>query len=221
MITSRRARPALPVAVAVMAKEPAPGRVKTRLCPPYTMTQAATLAGAALADTLDALCASAVADRVLVIDGDPSGWLRPGIRAVAQRGNGLAERLDNAMADVASATGRPVLLVGMDTPQLHANDLETAASILLGSDAVLGPASDGGFWAIGVLKIRARLCSGVPMSSPDTGRRQLERLRALGLHPALLEVRTDVDDAESAREVAALAPRTRFARLLADIGDAA
>src|SRR5688500_4457952 len=99
-------------ALIVIAKEPVPGRVKTRLCPPCTPEQAARLARAALEDTL-AACGDTVGAgrRVLALDGEPGGWLPRGWDVVAQRGAGLAERLAHAFADV----GGPAFLLGMDT----------------------------------------------------------------------------------------------------------
>src|SRR5437762_2879352 len=77
---------AMTVALAVIAKAPQPGRVKTRLCPPCTPLQAAALARAALADTLAAVRATPAPRRVLVLDGV---WAAGGLEVVAQRGDGL------------------------------------------------------------------------------------------------------------------------------------
>lgn len=133
-------------AIAVLAKEPLPGRVKTRLCPPYSLEQAALLAAAALMDTLDVVTQmKCPIRRVIVFDGDASLWRRPGFEVIAQHGDGLAERLGNALVDVAALTGLPVLLVGMDTPHVESRTLDSAVVDLLAGDAVLGPATDGGF----------------------------------------------------------------------------
>ena len=83
----------------VIAKEPVPGRVKTRLCPPCTPQQAAAVAAASLADTLRTVDASPVALRTLAICGNyrpPAGW-----GLVRQRGDGLGQRLAHAFADTA------------------------------------------------------------------------------------------------------------------------
>jgi glycosyltransferase A (GT-A) superfamily protein (DUF2064 family) len=79
--------------VLVIAKAPVPGRVKTRLCPPCTPDEAAALARAALEDTLEAAAGAGAERRVLVLEGQPGPWLPAGWDIVAQRGNGLAERL--------------------------------------------------------------------------------------------------------------------------------
>lgn len=207
--------------LAVIAKEPVPGRVKTRLCPPYTPEQACDLAAAALEDTLDAVARTRADRRVLVFDGDPTTWRRAGFDLVAQRGAGLDERLANALVDVAELTGLPVLLVGMDTPQLRPDQLERAGAALVATGAVLGPATDGGFWAIGLARPEREHLLGVPMSRPDTGQLQLARLDRAGVATTVLDTLTDVDDAATAQAVAAAAPDTRFARLLGKLPVAA
>lgn len=197
----------------VIAKEPVPGRVKTRLTPPYTPEQAALLAEAALTDTLDtAVAARAVRRRTLALAGRPGPWLPPGFAVVPQRGDGLDERIAAAFDDARHpADPRPLVLIGMDTPQLTPALLDGAARALAGRDAVIGPASDGGFWLLGLRRPDAALLRGVPMSRPDTGHLQLGRLRAAGLTVAVLPELTDVDTAEDAAAVAASAPDGRFA----------
>ena len=71
--------------MAVLAKAPVPGRVKTRLCPPLTPAQAAELARAALLDTIEACSASAAREVVVILDGSPRPWMPAGIRVIAPR----------------------------------------------------------------------------------------------------------------------------------------
>jgi rSAM/selenodomain-associated transferase 1 len=203
------------VALIVLAKAPVPGRVKTRLCPPFTPEQAAVVAAAALVDTLAAVRAVRSHHRVLVLDPGPrSADQRPlaamrGIALLAQRGDGLDERLAAAFADV----GGPALLVGMDTPQATPALLQRCLERLgrPGVDAVLGDAIDGGFWAIGLRSPDPAAFLGVPMSTAATGAAQRRRLQDLGLRVEALPVLRDVDTAVDARLVAAAAPGTRFA----------
>lgn len=201
--------------LAVIAKAPVPGRVKTRLCPPCTPGQAAALADAALRDTLDAMArARPAARRAVVLDGDAGPWL-DGERVVAQRGGGLDERLAAAFADLAG----PALIVGMDTPQVTPAQLDRALSALDEHDAVLGPAADGGYWCIGLRGVDpARALHGVPMSAPHTLAAQRERLRRLRVPFTEVDELHDVDTIADARAVAAAAPRTRFARTLGGLG---
>jgi rSAM/selenodomain-associated transferase 1 len=201
-------------ALAIIAKAPLPGRSKTRLCPPCTPHEAARLAEAALRDTLAALLAvPGVARRVLVLDGTPPSWLPSAIEIVAQRGDGLAQRLAAAFEDV----GGPTFLVGMDTPQISPGHLDAGLTALSEAGAAIGLAPDGGYWGIGLRAPDAAVFAGVPMSSERTGAVQLARLRALGLQPAQLSVVRDVDVIADARAVAAQAPSSRFAAALAAI----
>ena len=189
----------------VIAKEPVPGRVKTRLTPPYTPRQSAAIAEAALADTLDVVVRTPVGRRLLVLAGKPGTWLPQGIEVRPQRGDGLDERLANAFAEA----GGPAVLIGMDTPQVTTDMLAEAVMLLEDNDAVFGPAADGGFWLLGLRTPDPGRLLGVPMSRADTGAHQLERLR--GLRVATLETLIDVDTAEDAVRVAAQTPGTRFA----------
>ncbi|MGH8975718.1 MAG: TIGR04282 family arsenosugar biosynthesis glycosyltransferase [Acidimicrobiia bacterium] len=196
----------------VVAKEPRAGRSKTRLCPPCTPAEAAWLAEAALADTLSAVAATPGVRRVLVLDGRPGPWMSPGVEVVAQGGGGLDDRLAQAFA----GAGGPALLVGMDTPQVTPGLLTDALANLARPevDAVLGPAVDGGWWALGLTDPHPADILGVPMSTPHTGMAQLVRLAARGRRVQLLPRLRDVDRIDDARAVAALAPRSRFAARL-------
>ena len=208
-----------PPALLVLAKEPVPGRVKTRLTPPFTPEQAARLAAAALADTLHTLLRVPAIRRVLVLDGRPGPWLPAGWEVVPQVGGGLDRRIAAAFAD---CTG-PALLVGMDTPQLGPELLApaTGPGAWPPGRAWFGPAADGGFWALGMATPRPELVLGVPMSTADTGRAQRARLVAAGLDVAELPVLRDLDTAADAEEVLAAAPGGRFAAAYRAVADEA
>jgi hypothetical protein len=199
--------------LAVIAKAPAPGRCKTRLCPPLSPAQAARVAEAALVDTLAAINRTPVAHRAVVLDGPPGPWLGPGLEVIPQRGDGLDERLASAFDDVSG----PLMIVGMDTPQVSPALLGQALRALESADAVLGPAADGGYWGIGLRHGDPRAVIAVPMSSCDTLAAQRLRLRQLGLRVAELPTLRDVDTYEDALAVAAAAPHTGFARELASL----
>jgi rSAM/selenodomain-associated transferase 1 len=196
--------------IVVIAKEPVPGRVKTRLTPPYPPDRAAALAAAALADTLETVVRTPAAGRTLALAGAPGPWLPPAVRVVPQRGGGLDERLAHAFAD--AFAGRPIVLIGMDTPQVTPALLTWAAAALGRRDAVFGPATDGGFWLLGLRTPDPALLRGVPMSRPETGRIQLARLLDAGLRVEMLPALTDVDTAADVSRVAGrVPPGSRFA----------
>jgi rSAM/selenodomain-associated transferase 1 len=201
----------------VIAKAPVPGRVKTRLTPPCTPVQAARLAAAAIADTLDAaLAARRPGRRIVVLDGEPGPWIPAAFEVIPQRGDGLGERLAAAFADA----GGPAFLVGMDTPQVTPEALDAGLGALGAFDAAFGAALDGGYWGIGLRAPDDAVFAGVPMSVSSTGAVQRARLALLRLRTAVLGPLLDVDTIEDARAVAAAAPDGAFARELAVIAPA-
>ncbi|MEU4192316.1 DUF2064 domain-containing protein [Kribbella sp. NPDC026611] len=200
----------------VIAKEPVPGRVKTRLQSEFTAAEAAALARASLVDTLSAIRATPAARRVLALEGEPGPWLPDGFEVVGQRGGGLDERLAAAFED--AYDGSPMLLVGMDTPQLAP---ELRAFRWSGWDAVLGLTEDGGYWCLGLRKPDRRALLGVPMSTEHTGADQLRRLWALGLRVRLLPTLRDMDEPRDAAFIAGEYPALRVSRLFRRLQHAA
>jgi glycosyltransferase A (GT-A) superfamily protein (DUF2064 family) len=207
-----------------MAKSPLPGRVKTRLCPPLTPSEAAEVAAAALADTLQAVAGCSADRKILALEGPPGDWLPSGFELIRQRGEGFDERLAAAWHDA----GGPGLQIGMDTPQVTSELLDRSleATFAPGVSASLGRAADGGWWAIGLSdRLDADVFTGVPMSTPATAAIQLMRLQRAGHRITHLTWLTDVDNIHDALKVAAHASDTTFAavvrRLSAQLGGVA
>ena len=203
----------------VLAKAPVPGRVKTRLAATVGDEVAASLAAAALLDTL-AVCAAAFAECHLALDGDlgeavradslraaTSGW-----HLFAQSTGDLGARLAHAHQTVARTGDGAVVQVGMDTPPLTTHLLRAVADRTVAGTAVLGPAADGGWWVLGLADASgARALVDVPMSRPDTGDATRAALVGAGLRVQPAATLRDVDTAEDAAAVAVAAPHTRFA----------
>jgi rSAM/selenodomain-associated transferase 1 len=202
------------VSIIIMAKAPVPGRVKSRLCPPCTPEESALLAEAALSDTVESANAVPGACTVVSLDGPTGFWLLPSLLVVPQRGEGLAERLAAAFDDV----GGPAIAIGMDTPQVAPTVLAGAVRMLAQTDAVLGPADDGGYWAIGLQRADARVFRDIPMSTSSTAALQGARLDELGLRCRPLPTMRDVDTFADALAVAAEAPGSHFARAVRLLG---
>ena len=212
--------------ICVLAKEPRPGFAKTRLSPPFTPAQAAALAAASLADTLEAVADTPVAYRVIALEGASGEWIPDGFDVIAQPAGHLGHRLDAAVtAGFEQHPSGPVIVIGMDTPQVCPADLVAVADLLTAepepgaepADAVVGGTADGGYWVIGFRRPVPGAFDGVPMSSSLTCAAQVTRLTELGCHVVPTAELVDVDDMASAGVVAAAATSTRFARTFARI----
>lgn len=202
--------------VAIIAKECLPGRVKTRMSPPLSPEWAAALAQLSLSRTLDTVRLLPVRNRVLVMDGTPAAADAAGFTVVPQTTGGLDERL----AAICDAATGPLLIIGMDTPQFSADhvapllhDWSVGAP---GHDAWIGPATDGGFWALALRRPDGALIRGVPMSTHTTGSRQLARLLAQGLRVGTLNELADMDHFRDALNIASAIPGTTFAHAVHD-----
>jgi glycosyltransferase A (GT-A) superfamily protein (DUF2064 family) len=211
----------IPVTVLVVAKAPVPGLAKTRLAATLGERTAADIAAAALLDTLDAVAATDVTHRVVAMTGDLESACRSreiherldAFTVIEQRGDGFADRLANAHGDAAARSGaRPVLQIGMDTPQVRADLLADCARQLLATPALLGMARDGGWWVLGVADAESAGCvRDVPMSRSDTGAATLAALRHQGISVSLVEELHDVDTVDDIPSVrAACRSSSRF-----------
>ena len=210
------------VQVLVITKAPVPGRSKTRLSPPCTPEQAAGIAAAAVGDTLDAVRAARVADRLVALDGAPGDLELDGFTVVPQVDGDLGTRLAAAFADAMATCPVPTLLIGMDTPQVTPGLLARCAALLESSGpgtAVLGTAPDGGWWALGLHSAEpAAVLATVPMSRDDTAALTRAALEATGLTVLDLPELTDIDHFPDAMAVAAeCPPHSRTSRVVATV----
>ncbi|HUK61196.1 MAG TPA: TIGR04282 family arsenosugar biosynthesis glycosyltransferase [Stellaceae bacterium] len=199
--------------MAVMAKAPRVGDVKTRLVPPLSAAAAAALGGAFLKDAADNILAAATQ---APIDGyvaySPAGSeelfraiLPRAIRLLPPRHAGLAASLLDATADLLALGHRAVCLVNADSPNLPTAALVAAVEALAppGDRLVLGPAEDGGYWLIGLKAPHGRLFENIAWSTDAVLGQTRERAASLGLDTVLLPSWYDVDDLSGLRRLAA------------------
>lgn len=198
----------------VFAREPAPGRVKTRLIPALGAAGAAAL-HAALAERTVRVATEAAPGGVelwCTPDGDHPGLRALAIRhglATADQGDGdLGARMARALAR-ATAGGETAVLVGTDCPVLTPDYVRRAIGELHASaDAVIGPADDGGYVLIGLRRGVPGLFDGIAWGEADVFERQCRRFEAAGLRWTALPVLWDVDrPADLARYEALVAQR--------------
>jgi rSAM/selenodomain-associated transferase 1 len=208
-------------ALVVFAKWPAPGAVKTRLCPPLTLEQAAQLYGAMLDDVLEAMARLAPPlglECVLAVHPPealaPFAARAPGWRVVAQQGGDLSARMEHAAANELAGGAACVLLRGSDSPALGGDVLEAALATLARSDVALSPDPDGGYNLVALRRFAPGLFAH-PMSTRTVLEDTRNAARALGLTSELLAPGFDVDTAadfallrQARTHAASLCPRT-------------
>lgn len=191
-------------ALAVMAKAPRPGKVKTRLSPPLTPEQASALNVCFLRDTTENIqqvteAGNSVGIVVYTPIGDEAafdGILPAAFQLLAQRGDGFGERLLHASEDLFSCGFGAVCLIDSDSPTMPQHALLQAVERLSnpGDRVVLGGADDGGYYLIGMKRVHSRLFEQVEWSSERVLEQTLERAREAGLKSELLPTWYDVDD---------------------------
>jgi len=200
------------VQVVVLANEPRPELMDGRMSPPWTLGQAAKVREAALADTLAVVAATSASRRVLALEGEVGPWLPAGFDVVSQRGGTLANLLFGAFEDCFHVADEPVVLLGMDTPQVAVDHLVTVRMLLeTTADAVVGLTPTGGTWLIGLRHLHPDAFAGIPASGADTGQAQVERLEACGYRVTLTDELRELGDVHDAVELAALLPGSRLA----------
>jgi rSAM/selenodomain-associated transferase 1 len=187
-------------ALVVVGKAPEPGRAKTRLVPPLSEIEAAEVAWAFLQDT----CAMALGlgwEQVSVVH-PPWSVERLStlpVRLVPQRGQGLGDALAAAFDE--HAQFEQTVLIGSDTPDLPMELVEQASQALAGSDVVIGPAADGGYYLLGMHRPHPGLFEAIAWSTARVYAQTLARAEALGLRTAVLPTWADVDTPDDLRRL--------------------
>ena len=216
-----------PVAVAVMAKAPSAGTVKTRLCPPLSPVEAAELADAFLRDAWTGVRALEGVVPAVVYAPDAARAffeaLAPGCALFSQRGGDLGARLAHAFDDVLALDVAGAIVIGSDAPTLPRAILAQAIVEIVATDVVLGPSDDGGYYLIGLRAPRPELFADIAWSTDTVFDATLARARAAALRTVILPSWFDVDRpgdldrlAASLAEPGVRAPHTR--RVLAAQG---
>lgn len=188
-------------ALAIFAKTPLPGQVKTRLTPPLSPEQGADLYRCMLLDTVARVRALPV-DTFIFYHGDQQFFREaaPGVELIPQHDSCLGGRLENAFAALTSMGYSARVVIGTDAPDLPVPFIEDAFSLLeKGNDAVFGPAEDGGYYLVALGGAHGDVFRDIPWSGPQVLERSLERARQARLVTALLPSWYDVDGYEDLR----------------------
>src|SRR6266404_5521277 len=148
--------PGKEVALAIMAKAPMAGAVKTRLCPPLSPEDAAALYRCFLLDKIMQVRSLDGARTVIAFTPDTERdlfeELAPGVHLVEQRGNDLGDRLLNSLDELLGRGHIGAIAIDSDTPTLPTEFLRQAIDLVVEPeiDVVLGPSDDGGYYLIGM-----------------------------------------------------------------------
>lgn len=192
-------------ALAVMAKAPRAGKVKTRLQPPLSAEEAAALNVRFLRDTAEniaavaseggaqgLICYTPVGDEEAFDDLLPDGFA-----LITQRGDGFGERLLSAAEDILNCGFGAVCLIDSDSPTLPSVALREAVRELKrpGERVVIGPSEDGGYYLIGLKSAEPKVFEGIAWSTERVYAQTVERVREAGIELVELPKWYDVDDA--------------------------
>ena len=183
--------------LAILARWPTSGTVKSRLSPALPPQLACDLYRAMLEDTLAASAGSRAEERFVYWADAPQdrGAVRlpPGITARDQAGSDLGVRLAHVFSDLLGAPFDRAVAIGVDCPELEPGIIREAYEALQACDVVLGPVSDGGYYLLALRRASPELFEGVDWGTPRVLEQTLERARRAGLESALLGGLSDLD----------------------------
>jgi uncharacterized protein len=192
-------------ALAVMAKAPRSGKVKTRLAPPLTLDQAAAINICFLRDTTENIAAVAASGRAAgIISYTPIGdealfdnLLPAEFALIPQRGEGFGERLLATAEDLLACGYGSVCLIDSDSPTVPAAAFEQAIGELAkpGDRVILGPSHDGGYYLIGLKRAHSDLFANITWSTSAVFAETIAAAEAANLETVILPLWYDVDDA--------------------------
>lgn len=190
--------------VIVVAKQPVPGRVKTRLCPPLSPEQAAGLAVRFLDNTIGIAQESRAEVWLGYAPDDAKAWFVQryrGIGLVPQGTGDLGERMARLFEAAFRAGFGQVALVGTDTPALTTARIEECLDSLAPNTLVLGPSEDGGYYLIGLTAAHPALFEGAPWSTDNVFVATMALAEEAGLRIVLLPFERDVDTPNDLRRL--------------------
>jgi rSAM/selenodomain-associated transferase 1 len=194
-------------ALAVMAKAPRAGKVKTRLAPPLTLAQAAAINVCFLRDTTESIGLVAGSGRAAgVISYTPVGdealfdnLLPAEFALIPQRGDGFGERLLATAEDILACGYGSVCLIDSDSPTVPTSVFERAVAELerAGDRVVVGPSHDGGYYLIGLKSAHAEVFASIHWSTATVFEETVAAASVANLEVVVLPLWYDVDDAAS------------------------
>jgi rSAM/selenodomain-associated transferase 1 len=186
--------------IAVFAKAPRPGMVKTRLAAVLGDAAAAELHRALVADLLERLRPVSAAGIELHTDIDTDAWREFAVTRKLQCGGDLGLRMLHALGEALARGAGLACILGSDAPVLPLGHLD--ALLRSTADVALGPAEDGGYYAIACRRLHPQMFAGVAWSSAEALRHTERAAKQCGLSVELGPAWWDVDRMEDLRRLA-------------------
>ena len=199
----------------IFAKQPLPGQVKTRLCPPLTPAEAAELYHCALLETVQRMQLGSF-DLVICYAGERQ-WFAdsfPGVPLVPQRGADLGARMAGSLNAFLQQGYQQAVLIGSDSPDLPLTLVEQAFVALQRSEVVFAPASDGGYVLIGEAAHHPQLFAAMPWSTGEVVSDTLQRINRHQIKAEQLPGWEDLDDLQALQHLLQRSPGSATARHL-------
>ena len=188
-------------ALLYFVKYPEPGKVKTRLAAVLGKEEAARRYGALASETLTRLRCLSQKDIEIVVLFDPPEreqevreWLGEGCSYWPQATGDLGERLSGAFKNAFECGFSRVMALGSDTLECDSGILWPGFEFLEKSDAVIGPAKDGGYYAIGLCRLEPSLFRDIPWSTPHVLKNTLLKAEQAGISCTLMQELEDLDE---------------------------
>jgi rSAM/selenodomain-associated transferase 2/rSAM/selenodomain-associated transferase 1 len=187
--------------ILLFTRMPKPGTAKTRLIPSLGPEGAAALQESMtrhIAGRAGSYCLATGARLVIVFDGsnksEMAGWLGPGNFQPQVPGD-LGVKLESAIRDELARGAQKVIVIGSDCPRLSSSHLADAVDALDTHDLVFGPATDGGYFLLGLTTLCQGIFRDIPWGGPDVLATSLAAANREGMKTTLIEMLPDVDEA--------------------------
>jgi rSAM/selenodomain-associated transferase 1 len=186
-------------AIIIFAKAPVPGQVKTRLCPPLTPDEAASLHGSMVMDAVEHTRPLREFDIYLACTPSMDHPFfqtlaaRHRLQLCEQVGEDFGQRMDHAITTILNRGYKYALLVGADIPNLSGHTYKQAKDMLQSKDVVFGPTKDGGYYLVGMKTPNPALFANIAWSTDRVLTQSQVQAEKLGLAMSLLEPEHDID----------------------------
>lgn len=183
-------------ALVIFVRNPILGQVKTRLAKDIGDERALAIYLQLLEHTLKITRSLSFRKFIYYADevSDYDLWSVPGYTKRMQSGTNLGERMLNSFKELFEQGFTRIVIIGSDCLQLQAENLQEAVTLLESNTAVIGPASDGGYYLLGLTKLYPDLFVNKPWSTDQVLTKTIDDFNNQGISYALLEELSDIDD---------------------------